>query len=96
MMSEEESSAWETNEIPYVAALKCLGFVEDDMVFDKDANSVFWIFTKTPELLAAVTSVAMGEARVNPLEFNRFFTGAKDTMFDFMRAEGVRRSGRGN
>lgn len=95
-MKKEGETTWETNDISYVAALKCLGHDEAEMVFDDSANSVFWLFERTEDLMNAVKSIVAREALVDPLEFNSFFTGTKEAMFDFMRAEKVRPPRRGN
>ena len=95
-MKNVSEDTWETNEIVYVAALKCHGVDETEMVFDEGANSVFWIYPKTEEMMNLVKGIAAGEVLVEPRQFNSFFTGTKDAMFDFMRAENVRPARRGN
>jgi hypothetical protein len=95
-MKTISTDVWETNEIVYVAALKCHGYDEREMVFDDSANSVFWIYEKTSELMECVKGIVAGEVLVEPRQFNSFFTGTKDAMFDFMRSENVRPARRGN
>ena len=96
MMKTTNTGTWETNEIVYVAALKCHDQDEKEMVYDESANSVFWLYEKTDKLMDLVKGISVGEVLVEPRQFNAFFTGTKDAMFDFMRAENVRPARRGN
>lgn len=84
-----QSSTWETNDLVVAAALKCLGHAATHLRWDDEARSAFFMYEETPLLLASVANLALGRARVEPKQFNNYYVGLKDEMFDFMRGEGV-------
>lgn len=86
----KDNDEFESNDLVLVTALRCNGFEPTDLFLDEGANSVYWVFKKDPELVEAVGKFALGEASVEPKEFNTLYVSTKDDMFKLLKAEGKR------
>lgn len=88
---QDDPEVWKTNELLMAATLSCYGFSAQEIVYSNDANSTFWKYKKSPELLAVVAQFILHECRVEPKRFNKVYVGLKDEMFELMREIGVNR-----
>lgn len=89
-MKVEGTNFWQTNELLIATVLRCYGLSPVELFFDADANSTYWRFYHSTDLMSVVTQFSLGRCRVEPQAFNSYYVGLKDEMFKFMRDEGVR------
>lgn len=95
MTEKVATKSWRTNDLMTAAVLRCHGLSADRIVYDSDARSVYFEYEETAALLTVAVNLGLGRCRVEPKEYNNYYVGLKDEMFDFMREEGVYPRSRG-
>lgn len=79
--SKTEQEMYRCNDMALVTFLKQNGHSVQDVYWEVDTETVYWLFVVVPSLLGLIDDFSTGEARVEPREYNRLFQLTKREMY---------------